>query len=53
MECYYLKMFMDKIRQGEEEGIGHSNDLWIKVNSKNCPKCKSPIEKNQGCMHMT
>lgn len=26
---------------------------WITVNGKKCPRCKIPIEKNQGCMHMT
>lgn len=26
---------------------------WITVNAKKCPKCKTPIEKNQGCLHMT
>ncbi|CAA7039787.1 unnamed protein product [Microthlaspi erraticum] len=29
------------------------NTLWILANSKACPKCKRPIEKNHGCMHMT
>lgn len=26
---------------------------WLMANTKNCPKCRSAIEKNGGCMHMT
>ena len=27
--------------------------FWIVINTQKCPKCKSAIEKNMGCNHMT
>ena len=29
------------------------NLTWILANTKGCPKCTRPIEKDRGCMHMT
>ena len=29
------------------------NVIWINANTKTCPKCHKPIEKNAGCNHMT
>jgi ariadne-1 len=29
------------------------NVTWILAKTKPCPKCKRPIEKRDGCMHMT
>lgn len=29
------------------------NTNWILAYTKPCPKCRRPIEKNMGCMHMT
>ncbi|KAE8670291.1 putative E3 ubiquitin-protein ligase ARI7 [Hibiscus syriacus] len=36
-----------------DNSVDGENMNWILNNSKICPKCKRPIEKNLGCMHMT
>lgn len=36
-------------RQGQQ----HASERWIHTNTKDCPKCLSHIEKNEGCDHMT
>ncbi|KAJ3681135.1 hypothetical protein LUZ60_015624 [Juncus effusus] len=47
VDCSTVKKWVLK-NSAESENMN-----WILANSKPCPKCKRPIEKNQGCMHMT
>lgn len=35
------------------EHIEKQTEDWIKKNTKRCPSCNIPIEKNKGCNHMT
>lgn len=45
--CEYLAKWEKKANDDSE------TTLWIRVNTKECPKCKTKIEKNQGCNHVT
>mmetsp|Transcript_38140 Transcript_38140/g.36501 ORF Transcript_38140/g.36501 Transcript_38140/m.36501 type:complete len:115 (-) Transcript_38140:507-851(-) len=45
--CGLLQQWREK-NQNESE-----NMKWMIAFTKNCPKCQKPIEKNQGCNHMT
>jgi len=59
--CDGLEMWMETIKEeigvrGDEEGLSFEETaqrLWIKANTRPCPKCQIPIEKNDGCNHMT
>lgn len=45
--CVQLDKWLQKASDESE------NVKWMIANTKKCPKCRSPIEKNGGCMHMT
>ena len=47
VRCDIAKLWIAK-NSSESE-----NQNWILSYTKPCPKCSRPIEKNQGCMHMT
>ncbi|KAI3947109.1 hypothetical protein MKX01_015400 [Papaver californicum] len=40
-------------RWKEKNSSESENVAWILANSKPCPKCQRPIEKNHACMHMS
>jgi ariadne-1 len=44
----------DIVKKWNLKAVNEGNDAsWILANTKPCPKCQNPIEKNGGCMHMT
>ncbi|KAJ2518865.1 hypothetical protein H4217_003043 [Coemansia sp. RSA 1939] len=45
--CAMVVRWLQKCKDDSE------TSKWIKVNTKECVKCKSTIEKNGGCNHMT
>lgn len=49
-----VQVSCDTVRKWITKNSAESENLnWILANTKPCPKCHRPIEKNQGCMHMT
>ncbi|XP_056638664.1 ankyrin repeat and IBR domain-containing protein 1-like isoform X1 [Diorhabda sublineata] len=58
--CKQWKEWQSKISEIKPEELKAScsgsedaaNCLWLVTNSKPCPSCKSPIQKNEGCNHM-
>ena len=42
IKCDTLAVWDKKVA----DGAGETGDGWIKLNTKPCPKCKAPIEKN-------
>jgi len=45
--CQMVEWWLKKASDESE------NVQWIIANTKKCPNCRKPIEKNGGCMHMT
>ncbi|MEW5317617.1 MAG: hypothetical protein WDW38_008901 [Sanguina aurantia] len=52
--CKRRPVLCRTVRQWITKNTAESENLnWILANTKPCPKCRRPIEKNQGCMHIT
>ena len=48
-DCEMAKLWRESTL---DKGSGE-DFIWMKENTKNCPKCGINIQKNQGCNHMT
>lgn len=54
VRCWGVQVTCDTVKKWVIKNCAESENLnWILANTKPCPKCHRPIEKNQGCMHMT
>ena len=42
----------EELKISSDDTEDAANFLWLVTNSKPCPHCKSPIQKNEGCNHM-
>ena len=52
--CMWAQVACATVKRWLIKNSAESENLnWILAHTKQCPKCKRPIEKNQGCMHMT
>ncbi len=38
---------------GDKIKVENANEEWLQKNTKSCPQCKTSVEKNGGCNHMT
>ena len=54
LDCDLLEKWCQKIDyvKVNEKKPEETNEYWLQMNTKPCPKCKTPIEKNSGCMYM-
>ena len=48
-----INLRKERKRQEELAKYNKMSEQWILKNTKQCPNCKKPIEKNKGCNHMT
>src|SRR5689334_20633950 len=52
-EGYTCREWDEEKRRQKDQGAVDDDETWVEQNTKPCPKCESPIEKNGGCIHMT
>merc|ERR1739848_632876 len=52
-QAYHCPATCDQVAHWEEKSQDDSETKnWLQANTKPCPQCKTPIEKDNGCNHM-
>lgn len=53
LTCNQLTQYRSKYEEAKRHEVATSNLGWLLNKTRACPKCKTRIEKNGGCNHMT
>mmetsp|Transcript_32887 Transcript_32887/g.47510 ORF Transcript_32887/g.47510 Transcript_32887/m.47510 type:complete len:1304 (-) Transcript_32887:148-4059(-) len=57
--CSQMQQWLQQVNEetksvgSETSGDDLANALWVAANTKRCPRCNTPIEKDEGCNHMS
>eukprot|EP00698_Gefionella_okellyi_P012867 TRINITY_DN3499_c0_g2_i1.p1 TRINITY_DN3499_c0_g2~~TRINITY_DN3499_c0_g2_i1.p1 ORF type:complete len:462 (-),score=17.15 TRINITY_DN3499_c0_g2_i1:309-1694(-) len=53
LTCSLLQNYREREARHNRHSSAEDSEQWVQKFSKKCPRCKVPIQKNDGCNHMS